>query len=65
LGACKSEIVEDEVEVEVEFVYDVVVKQSLGLFRFQNLVFIVYDHISTICQLLSDHLRKTNTDNSV
>ena len=27
-----------------EFVYDVVVKQLLGLPRFQNLLLIVYDH---------------------
>jgi len=32
-----------------EFVYDVVVKQLLGLPRFQNLLLIVYDHINTIC----------------
>jgi len=30
-----------------DFVYDVVVKQSLGLPRFQNLLLIVYDHINT------------------
>jgi len=29
-----------------EFVYDVVVKQLLGLPRFQNLLLIVYDHIN-------------------
>jgi len=28
-----------------EFVYDVVVKQLLGLPRFQNLLLIVYDHL--------------------
>ena len=35
-----------------EFVYDVVVKQLLGLSRFQNLLLIVYDHIKLIasCQ---------------
>ena len=32
-----------------EFVYGVVVKQLLGLPRFQNLLLIVYDHINTIC----------------
>ena len=32
-----------------EFVYDVVVKQLLGLPRFQNLLLMVYDHINTIC----------------
>jgi len=32
-----------------EFVYDVVVKQLLGLPRFQNLLLIVFDHINTIC----------------
>jgi len=34
-----------------EFVYDVVVKQLLGLPRFQNLLLIVYDHINTICAI--------------
>jgi len=32
-----------------EFMYDVVIKQLLGLPRFQNLLLIVYDHINTIC----------------
>jgi len=32
-----------------EFVHDVVVKQ---LARFQNLLLIVYDHISTICTII-------------
>ena len=32
-----------------EFVYGVVVKQLLGLHRFQNLLLIVYDRINTIC----------------
>jgi len=30
-----------------EFVYDVVIKQLLGLHRFQNVLLIVYDHINT------------------
>ena len=34
-----------------EFVYDVVVKQLLGLARFHNLLLIVYDHINTICAI--------------
>ena len=34
------------------FVYDVVVKQLLGLPRFQNLVLIVCDHIKTICAII-------------
>jgi len=34
------------------FVYDVVVRQLLGLPRFQNLVLIVYDHIKTICAII-------------
>jgi len=34
-----------------EFVYDVVVKQLLGLRRFRNLLLIVYDHIYTICAI--------------
>ena len=33
-------------------VYDVVVKQLLGLPRFQNPLLIVYDHIKTICAII-------------
>ena len=35
-----------------DFVYDVVVKQLLGLPRFQNLLLIAYDHINTICAII-------------
>jgi len=35
-----------------EFVYNVVVKQLLGLPQFRNLLLIVYDHISTICTII-------------
>jgi len=35
-----------------EFVYDVVVKQLLGLPRLQNLLLIVYDYINTICAVI-------------
>jgi len=35
-----------------EFVYAVVVKQLLGLPRFQNLLLIVYDHINMICAII-------------
>jgi len=35
-----------------EFVYDVVVKQLLGLPRFQNPLLIVYDHINAICSII-------------
>jgi len=35
-----------------EVVYNVVVKQSLGLPRFQNPLLIVYDHINTICAII-------------
>jgi len=35
-----------------EFVYYVVLKQLLGLPRFQNLLLIVYDHINTICTII-------------
>jgi len=35
-----------------EFVYSVVLKQLLGLPRFQNLLLIVYDHINTICEII-------------
>jgi len=33
----------------IKFVYDVVVKQLLGLPRFRSLLLIVYDHINTTC----------------
>ena len=39
------------------FVYDVAVKQLLGLPRFQNLLLILYSHIKTIF-LFSDYLDK-------
>jgi len=35
-----------------EFVFDVVVKQLLGLPRFQNLLLIVCDHINMICVVI-------------
>jgi len=35
-----------------EFVYNVVLKQLLGLPRFQNLLLIAYDHINTICAII-------------
>ena len=35
-----------------EFVYDDVVKQLIGLPRFQNLLLIAYDHINTICEII-------------
>jgi len=35
-----------------EFVYDVVVKQLLGLPRFQYLLLIVDDHINEICAII-------------
>jgi len=41
-----------------EFVYDVVVKQLLGLTRFQNLLLIVYDHISTISAIIQRLFRQ-------
>ena len=34
------------------FVYDVAVKQLLGLPRFQNLLLILYNHIKTICAII-------------
>jgi len=43
-----------------EFVYDVVVKQLLGLHPFQNLRFIVYDHINTICAIIRRLVRQNN-----
>ena len=44
---------------------DDVVKQLLGLPRFQILLLIVYDHIIPFARLFSDYLGKTNSDNSV
>ena len=41
-------------------VYDVVVKQLLGLPRFQNLLLIVYDHISTTICAISQPLFRQN-----
>jgi len=35
-----------------EFVYNVVLKQLLGVPRFQNLLLIVCDHINTICAII-------------
>ena len=34
------------------FVYDVAVKQLLGLRRFQNLLLILYNHIKPICAII-------------
>jgi len=48
-----------------EFVYDVVVKQLLGLHRFQYLLLIVYNHINTICAIIQRLFMQTNSDNSV
>jgi len=41
-----------------EFVYDVVVKQLLGLPQFQNLFLIVFDHINTICAIIQRLFRQ-------
>jgi len=41
-----------------KFVYDVVVKQLLGLSRFQNLLLIVYDHINIICAIIQRLFRQ-------
>jgi len=35
-----------------EFVYNVVLRQLLGLPRFQNLLLVVYNHINTICGII-------------
>jgi len=40
------------------FVYVVVVKQLLGLPRFQNLLLIVYDHIKMICVIIQRLFRQ-------
>jgi len=34
------------------FMYDVAVKQLLGLHRFQNLLLILYNHIKPICAII-------------
>jgi len=34
------------------FMYDVVVKQLLGLPRFQNLLLILYNHIKPLCAII-------------
>jgi len=41
-----------------EFLYDVVVKQLLGLPQFHNLLLIVYDHINTICAIIQRLFRQ-------
>jgi len=49
-----------------EYVCNVVLKQLLGLPRFQNLLLIVYDHINMICAIIQRlYLGKTYSDNSV
>ena len=47
------------------FVYDVVVKQLLGLPRDQNLLLIFCDHINTICAIIQRLFYKTRGDNSL
>ena len=42
------------------FVYDVVVKQLLGIPRFQNLLLIVYGHINAICAIIQRLFRQNN-----
>ena len=34
------------------FMYDVTVKQLLGLHRFQNLLLILYNHLKPICAII-------------
>ena len=34
------------------FLYDVAVKQLLGLHRFQNLLLILYNHLKPICTII-------------
>ena len=34
------------------FMYDVAVKQLLGLHRFQNLLLVLYNHIKPICTII-------------
>jgi len=41
-----------------EFAYNVVIKQLLGLPRFQNLLLIVYDDMNTICVIIQRLFRQ-------
>ena len=41
------------------FMYDVAVKQLLGLRRFQNLLLILYNHIKPICAIIQRYLGKS------
>ena len=41
------------------FMYDVAVKQLLGLHRFQNLLLILYNHIKPTCAIFHDYLGKS------
>ena len=47
------------------FVYDVAVKQLFGLPRFQYQLLIVYDHIKTICAVISAIILAEQIENSV
>jgi len=42
-----------------KFVYDVAVKQSSGIPRFQNLLLTVYDHINITCAIIQRLFRET------
>jgi len=46
-------------------VYDVVVKQLLGLPRFRNLLLIVYHHTKMICTIIQRLFWAKQSDNSV
>jgi len=48
-----------------DFVYDVVVKQLLGLPRFQNILLIVCDHINTIGATIQRLFGKTRGGNGL
>jgi len=47
------------------FMYDVAVKQLLGLHRFQNLLLILYNHIKPICDILQGFIWANRSDNWV
>ena len=53
------------VAFEVQFVYNVVLKQLLGLPRFQNLLLTVYDHINTICAIIQRVFGQNKRSNSL
>ena len=44
-----------------DFVYDVVLKQLLGLPRFQSLLLIVYDHINRVTAIVASTIVRSDS----